>query len=85
MYCILPPIYPTIRRSFRRSDFKWKKYGGTVLLSEKTEALHVKFTERAQAVTSSYSQQQSIFKLELEDSQKRDSGTGVFLLILQNF
>ena len=56
-----------------------------MLLSEKTEALHVKFTERAQAVTSSYSQQQSIFKLELEDSQKRDSGTGVFLLILQNF
>ena len=32
-----------------------KNYGGTGLLSEKTEALHVEPNERAEAATSSYS------------------------------
>ena len=32
-----------------------KKYGGTGLISEKTEALYVELNERAEAATSSYS------------------------------
>ena len=32
-----------------------KKYGGTELLSEKTEALHAELNKRAEATTSSYS------------------------------
>ena len=32
-----------------------KKYGGTGLLSEKTEALHAELNERAEAATRSYS------------------------------
>ena len=32
-----------------------KKYGGTGLLSEKTEALHAELNERTEAVTRSYS------------------------------
>ena len=31
-----------------------KKYGGTRLLSEKTEALHAELNERAEAATNSY-------------------------------
>ena len=36
-------------------DFEGKKYGGTELLSEKTEALYAELNERAEAATSSYS------------------------------
>ena len=32
-----------------------KKYGGTELISEKTEALHVELNERAKVATSTYS------------------------------
>ena len=32
-----------------------KKYGGTALISEKTEALYVEFNERAVAATSNFS------------------------------
>ena len=32
-----------------------KKYGGTELISEKTEVLYVELTERAEAATGSYS------------------------------
>ena len=32
-----------------------KKYGGTKLISEKTEALYAELNERVQAATSSYS------------------------------
>ena len=35
--------------------FKWKKYRGTGLLSEKTEALHEQLNEKAEAATGSYS------------------------------
>ena len=40
---------------FHRKDFKWEKYGGTGLISEKTEALYAELNERAEAATSSYS------------------------------
>ena len=33
----------------------WKKYGGTGLISEKTEALCAELYKRAEAATSSYS------------------------------
>ena len=36
-------------------DFKWKKCGGTGLLSEKTEVLYVELNEREEAATGSYS------------------------------
>ena len=42
-------------RPFHWKDFRWKKYGGTGLLSEEAEALHAEPNERAEAVTSSYS------------------------------
>ena len=45
----------TVRWPFHRKDFKWKKYGGTGLISEKTEALYAELNERAEAATSSYS------------------------------
>ena len=45
----------TARGPFHRKDFKWQKYGGTGLISEKTEALHVELNKRAEATTSSYS------------------------------
>ena len=41
---------------FHKKEFKWKKmYGGTGLVSEKTEALYVEPNERVEATTSSYS------------------------------
>ena len=40
---------------FHRKDFKWKKYEGTELISEKTEVLHAELKERAEAATGSYS------------------------------
>ena len=45
----------TVWRYFHRKDFEWKKYGGTGLLFEKTEALHAELHKRAEAATSSYS------------------------------
>ena len=45
----------TVRGPFHRKDFKWKKYGGTGLISEKTEALYAELNERAEAAISSYS------------------------------
>ena len=42
------------QKNFHRKDFKWKKYGVTGLLSEKTEALHAELNKRAEAATSSY-------------------------------
>ena len=44
-----------VRGPFHRKDFKWKKYGGTGLISEKTEAMYAELNESAEAVTSSYS------------------------------
>ena len=44
-----------VRGPFHRKDFKWKKYGGTGLISEKTEALYAELKESVEAVTSSYS------------------------------
>ena len=32
-----------------------KKYGGTALISEKTEAFYVEFNERAEAATNNFS------------------------------
>ena len=43
-----------MRGPFHRKDFKWKKYGGTGLISEKTEALSVKLNERAEAATNTF-------------------------------
>ena len=40
---------------FHEKDFKWKKYGSTVLISEKLEALYAELKERAEAATSRYS------------------------------
>ena len=47
----------TVRGTFHWKDFKQKKkkYGGTGLLSQKTEALHAEPNERGEAATSSYS------------------------------
>ena len=45
----------TVRRPFRRKDFKWKKIGGTGLLSERTEVLYAELNEREEAATASYS------------------------------
>ena len=38
----------TVRRSFHRMDFSWKKYGSTGLSSKKTEALYGASKERKQ-------------------------------------
>ena len=45
----------TVRGHFHRKDFRWKKYGGAGLRSEKTEALYAELNKRAEAATSSYS------------------------------
>ena len=45
----------TVRGPFHRKDFKWKKYGGTGLISAKTEALYVELNLRAEAASSSCS------------------------------
>ena len=45
----------TVRGTFHRKDFKWRKYGGITLLSEKTEVLYAELKERAEAATGSYS------------------------------
>ena len=45
----------TVRGPLNRKDFKWKKYGGTGLISEKAEALYAELNERAGASRSSYS------------------------------
>ena len=45
----------TVRGPFHRKDFKWKKIGGTGLLSERTEVLYAELNERAEAATGSYS------------------------------
>ena len=45
----------TVRGPFHRKDFKWKKYGGTGLISEKTEVLYTELRERAEAAAGSYS------------------------------
>ena len=44
-----------VRGPFRRKDFKWKKYGGTGLISEKTEVLFIEPNQRAEIATGSYS------------------------------
>ena len=45
----------TVRGPFHWKDFKRKKYGGTGLISEKTEVLHAELNEGAEAATGSYS------------------------------
>ena len=45
----------TVRGPLHRKDFKWKKHGGTRLISEKTEVLYVEFNNRAEATITSYS------------------------------
>ena len=49
------PLTLTDKGTSHRKDFKWKKYGGTGLISEKTEALYAELNERAEAAISSYS------------------------------
>ena len=44
-----------VRGPFYRKDFKWKKYGGTGLISEKTGVLCTVLNERAEAASGSYS------------------------------
>ena len=55
----------TVRRPFHSKDFKWKKYGGTGLNSEKTEVLQAELNERAEAATSSYSATGDFFTVYL--------------------
>ena len=43
------------RGPFHRKDFKWKKYGDTGLISEKTEVLYAELNKRTEAATVSYS------------------------------
>ena len=40
--------------SFHRKDFKWKKNGGTGLISKKRKVLYAELNERAEAATVSY-------------------------------
>ena len=35
----------TVRGAFHRMDFKWKKYGGTGLISEETEVLRAELAK----------------------------------------
>ena len=44
----------TVKRPFHRKDFKWKKYGGTGSIFQKTEVLYAELNERAEAATRSY-------------------------------
>ena len=44
----------TVRRPFRRKNFKWRGYGSTGLHSEEAKALHAELNERAEAATSIY-------------------------------
>ena len=44
----------TVRRPSHREDFKWKKYGSTLLISEKTETLYVELKERPEAATNNF-------------------------------
>ena len=46
----------TVRGPFHKEDFKWKKYGGRVLISEKTKVLYTELKARAEAATGSYSE-----------------------------
>ena len=39
----------TVREPFHRKDFKRKKYGGTGLISEKTDVLYTELNERVEA------------------------------------
>ena len=52
-----------------------KNYGGTALISEKTEALYVEFNERVEAATSSYSEpgdfSQYIYSVLVAKNQKK--------------
>ena len=48
-------LFLTVRQPFHRKDFKWKKYGGMGLISERTELLCAVLNEKAEAATSSYS------------------------------
>ena len=43
----------TVRRPFHRKDSKWKKYGGTELLSKKSKALHAHLNETVEPANSS--------------------------------
>ena len=45
----------TFRGPFQRKVFKWKKYGGAGLISEKAEFFYAELNERAEAATGSYS------------------------------
>ena len=45
----------TVWRHLNGKDFKWKKYRGMGLFSEKMEALHAELNERVEAASSSYS------------------------------
>ena len=46
----------TVRGPYHRKDSKWKKYGGTRLISDKTEALYVELNERAETATNNFLQ-----------------------------
>ena len=44
----------TVRGPFHRKDFKGKKYGGTGLISGKTETVYAGLNKRVEAAASSY-------------------------------
>ena len=44
-----------VRGTSHTKDFKLKKYGGTGLISEKTEVLYAELNKREKAATGSYS------------------------------
>ena len=54
-----------VRGPFHRKDFKWKKYGGTGLKTEKTEILYAELNERAEAATRIYSVSGDFFTVYL--------------------
>ena len=53
----------TVRGPLHRKDFKWKKYGGTELISEKVEVLFAELNKRGEAATSNYSDSLQYFIL----------------------
>ena len=65
----------TVRGPFHSKDLSEKNYGGTGLISEKTEALYIELNGRAEAATSSYSAPgdilQNIYSVLVAKNQRR--------------
>ena len=70
----------TVRGPLHRKDFKWKKYGGTGLISEKVEVLYAELNKRGEAATSNYSDSLQYFILCLYLGIIGTSDQGVYFM-----